>query len=80
MMMDMGSFGFRDPFDQHFAIEGHPDYNRHERDDRQGNRHQRDDYRNNRELAPTDMFQSMFSGMRSMMNQMERNFVSCVLD
>lgn len=84
-MGDIGSFGFRDPFDRHAAIEGPQDYDRRERGHRAkaGNERRRPhrddlghDYRD-RELVPNDMFSSMFSGMRSMMNQMERNFVSC---
>lgn len=88
VMRDFGSFGFRDPFDHHRAIDGPRDNVRHRRDGRDGergreghgvDRHQRDDlgrgdYRDRRELAPGDMFHNMFSGMRSMMNQTERNF------
>ena len=93
LMRDFGSFGFRDPFDHHGAIEGPRDNGRHGRGGRDGergrvgqdiDRHQRDDlgcgdYRDGRELAPGDMFHNMFSGMRSMMSQMERSFVSGVL-
>lgn len=77
--------GFRDPFTQFDALEGPRDHGRHQKGGRhEGHGHNdrgraRDRFGHGEDmeqqvLAPRDMFHGMFSGMRSIMSEMDRHF------